>query len=94
MRGRSKILIMRRDRKLLERWTYWTETRRLRFDDALSILSEEEFFLSEGRIMGILRQYPAGDMDVPEKTTTKICRNPLRKRVELDLFDNTKEGCR
>ena len=90
MRGRNKNLIMRRDRKLLERWTYWTETRRLRFDDALNILSEEEFFLSEGRIMGILRKYPAGGMDTPERTMTKICRNPLRKRVELDLFESSR----
>ena len=46
-RGRNKALIARRDEMLCHRYHYWTETQRLRFDDTLKILSEEEFFLSE-----------------------------------------------
>lgn len=41
--------------KLYERYYYWTEVKRLRFDDALQKLSREEFFLSESRIMQIIR---------------------------------------
>lgn len=55
-KGRDKELIEARDRKLLERYHYWTEVRRLRFDDALRKLSLEEFFLSEGRILQIIRR--------------------------------------
>lgn len=46
-RGRNKALIARRDEMLCHRYHYWTETQRLRFDDTLKILSEEEFFLYE-----------------------------------------------
>lgn len=55
-KGRDKTLISARDRKLFERYYYWTEVKRLRFDDALQKLSSEEFFISEGRIMQIIRK--------------------------------------
>ncbi len=54
-KGRSQDLIKKRDAKLLHRYYYWTEIKRLRFDDALKILSEEEFFISVDRIMAIIR---------------------------------------
>ena len=50
------MLISARDEKLFERYYDWTEIRRLRFDDALHKLSVDEFFLSEGRILQILRR--------------------------------------
>lgn len=56
MKGRDKGLISARDRKLYERYYYWTEVQRLRFDDALHVLSTEEFFISESRIMQIIRK--------------------------------------
>jgi hypothetical protein len=55
-RGRSKILIEARDRRMFERYYYWTEVRRLRFDDTIRKLSEEEFFVSESRVMQVVRQ--------------------------------------
>lgn len=56
MKGRDKGLISARDCKLYERYYYWTEVQRLRFDDALHVLSTEEFFISESRIMQIIRK--------------------------------------
>ena len=56
-RGRNKDLIDKRNEALCRRWYYWTEVQRLRFDDALKILSEQEFFISEDRVMAIIRQY-------------------------------------
>lgn len=55
-KGRDKELIRRRDEALCRRYYYWTERQRLRFDDALKILSEREFFISEERIMAIIRR--------------------------------------
>ncbi|KAA6313883.1 hypothetical protein EZS27_035417 [termite gut metagenome] len=55
-KGRNKQLIKNRDERLCIRYYFWTEVRRLRFDDALKILSEQEFFLSEERILSIVRQ--------------------------------------
>lgn len=55
-RGRDKHLINERDRKLFERYYYWTEVKRLRFDDTIRKLSSEEFFISEGRVMQIIRR--------------------------------------
>lgn len=55
-KGRDKELIKLRDEALCRRYYYWTERRRLRFDDALKILSDREFFISEERIMAIIRR--------------------------------------
>ena len=53
-KGRNIELIRERDQKILERFIYWTEDQRLRSDDAVVILSKQEFFLSEQRIIRIL----------------------------------------
>ena len=55
-KGRNRNLINIRDRKILERFIYWTEEQRLRSDDAIRQLSEEEFFLSEATIIAILKK--------------------------------------
>ena len=54
-KGRSKELIEARNRALCERFIYWTETVRLRYDDTIKKLSKEEFFISEERVLCILR---------------------------------------
>ena len=38
-KGRDKELIKLRDEALCRRYYYWTEIQRLRFDDALKVLS-------------------------------------------------------
>ncbi len=53
--ARDSELIKKRNENILRRYFYWTEVERLRFDDALRILSEEEFFISQGLIMKIIR---------------------------------------
>lgn len=55
-RGRNKSLVAARDQRMFERYYYWTEIRRLRFDDAIRKLSEEEFFVSESRVMHVIRR--------------------------------------
>lgn len=55
-KGRNRELVEQRDHKMFERYYYWTEVRRLRFDDTIRKLSEEEFFLSENRVMQIIRR--------------------------------------
>lgn len=55
-KGRDKELIRLRDEALCRRYYYWTEVERLRFDDALKVLSEREFFISEERILSIIRR--------------------------------------
>lgn len=55
-KGRSKALVAARDQRMFERYYYWTEKRRLRFDDAIKKLSEEEFFVSEGRVLQVVRK--------------------------------------
>ena len=54
-KGRDKALIELRDEALCRRYYYWTEERRLRFDDTIRILSNEEFYLSESRVLHIIR---------------------------------------
>ena len=54
-KGRDKELVNTRNIRIYERYYFWTEVKRLRFDDALRRLSTEEFFLSESRIMQIIR---------------------------------------
>lgn len=44
-KGRDRNLVNTRNIRIYERYYYWTEVKRLRFDDALKRLSTEEFFL-------------------------------------------------
>lgn len=55
-KGRDNRLLAARDKRLFERWYYWTEVRRLRFDDALSRICQEEFFISEATAMRVIRR--------------------------------------
>ena len=54
-KGRSKALISKRDEHIYRRYCYLTEKKRIRFDDVLKTLSEQEFFISEQRIMTIIK---------------------------------------
>ncbi|RXQ96063.1 hypothetical protein EO244_04265 [Ancylomarina salipaludis] len=51
---RRSRLIERRNRCLIARFYYWTEIKRLRFDDVLDVLQEEEFFIKDRNIMNII----------------------------------------
>lgn len=55
-RQRDQRLIEKRNAKIAARYYYWTEVMRLRSDDAIHQLSEEEFFLSEATVLNILRR--------------------------------------
>lgn len=55
-KGRDKVLMEARDQRMFERYYYWTEVKRLRFDDAIRKLSEEEFFVSESRVLQVVRR--------------------------------------
>ena len=55
-RKRDQRLLEKRNAKIAARYYYWTEIMRLRSDDAIKQLSEEEFFLSEATILLILRR--------------------------------------
>ena len=52
--SRRSRLIERRNRCLIARFYYWTEIKRLRFDDVLNVLQEEEFFIKDRNIMNII----------------------------------------
>jgi len=56
-KGRSKELIQSRNTKLLRRYYELTEIDRLRFDDTIRKLSNEEFFISETRIIEIIQRF-------------------------------------
>ena len=94
-RGRNKELIRKRDEQLCRRYYYWTEKQRLRFDDALRILSEQEFFISEERIMAIIRRYSHELKDIDVKPVPKVKKPRLTYR-QLELFgddgDNGRDG--
>ncbi len=71
-------MVSLRDEKLIKRYYFWTEVRRLRFDDALKILSENEFFISEERIMTIIRE----NIDKLDEMVSKP--RPHKKRTVHD----------
>lgn len=54
--SKSRRLTNLRNLKLIDRYFYWTEIKRRRFDDVLFTLSEEEFFIEEDTIEGIIKQ--------------------------------------
>ena len=84
-RGRNKELIRQRDEALCRRYNYWTEVQRLRFDDALRVLSEKEFFISEERIMSIIRKVGNELQDIAVKPVPKT-KKPKLTLQQLQLF--------
>ena len=84
-KGRNKGLIDKRDEALLRRYYYWTEVQRLRFDDALKVLSEQEFFISQERIMAIIRTKCNSIDDIKVKPVPKV-RMPRISVHQLKLF--------
>ncbi len=84
-RGRNRHLIEQRDRALVRRYHYWTEVQRLRFDDALKVLSEQEFFLSEERIMSIIRRASRECKDAQLRPVPRV-RKPRITASQLALF--------
>ena len=91
-RGRNKELIRKRDEQLCRRYYYWTEKQRLRFDDALRILSEQEFFISEERIMAIIRRRCHELKDIDVKPVPKVKKPRLTPR-QLELFEVQDANC-
>lgn len=84
-KGRDKTLIELRDEALLRRYYYWTEVQRLRFDDTLRILSRQEFFISEERIMAIIRRKCDMLKGIALKPVPKV-KKPRLTAVQLSLF--------
>lgn len=84
-KGRDKELIKLRDEALCCRYYYWTEIQRLRFDDALKVLSEREFFISEERIMAIIRRKTREGSDRPIRPVPKV-KAPRLTAAQLELF--------
>ena len=84
-KGRHKILIELRDEALCRRYYYWTEERRLRFDDALTLLSKREFFISEERIMSIIRRKCREIKDIQLRPVPKV-KVPRLTARQLELF--------
>lgn len=86
-KGRDTELIRLRDEALCRRYYELTEKQRLRFDDALKILSKQEFFLSEERIMAIVRRMVGKMEDIALKPVPKV-RMPRLTHKQLELFEN------
>lgn len=84
-KGRSADLIKKRDAALVRRYHYWTEVQRLRFDDALRVLSEQEFFLGEQRIMAIIRAASRQTDPKPCEPVPKV-RMPRITRAQLEML--------
>lgn len=84
-KGRDKELIKLRDAALCRRYYYWTERQRLRFDDALRILSEREFFISEERIMVIIRRMSQTG-DIRDTRPLPKVKKPRLTNEQLSLF--------
>lgn len=85
VKGRDKELIKLRDEALCRRYYYWTEVQRLRFDDALKVLSKNEFFISEERIMAIIRRKCRELEDLDIQPVPKV-KKPRLTAVQLSLF--------
>ena len=80
-KGRDHELIELRDKKLAERWHFWTEVKRRRFDDVIRILSREEFFVGEQTIMAVINR----KKEYLDQLNNKCKTN------QLNLFENEKD---
>lgn len=84
-KGRNKHLIEKRNEALCRRYHYWTEVQRLRFDDALRILSEQEFFISEEPILAVVRENVSRLNDLAAVQVKKV-KVPRLTAAQLSLF--------
>lgn len=84
-KGRNKYLIEKRNEALCRRYYYWTEVQRLRFDDVLKILSEQEFFISEERILAVIRENINKLNEIPSIQIKKV-KTPKLTVDQLLLF--------
>ncbi|MBR5169893.1 MAG: transposase [Muribaculaceae bacterium] len=84
-KGRDKDLVRLRDEALCRRYYQLTEKQRLRFDDALKILSNQEFFISEERIMAIIRR-KVGELEGISLRAVPKVRMPRLTARQLELF--------
>jgi hypothetical protein len=66
--------VARRNRIMVARYYYWTEIRRLRFDDVMRILSDDEFFVEYRTISNALLEH------------SDYLNDLYRKRVGLRFF--------
>ncbi|NPV35093.1 MAG: transposase [Bacteroidales bacterium] len=71
MKTKNDPHIIARNKKLIQRYLFWTEIKRRRTDDVLKILEWEEFFISQQSIMLILRKNSA----LLEEESKKIMKN-------------------
>ena len=84
-RKRNSRLIAKRNKKICARYYYWTEVQRLRSDDAIRQLSEEEFFLSEATILNILRKMQhIGEMELRRNAALK--RPPKTPSITAEML--------
>ena len=84
-RNRNNRLIDKRNVKICARYYYWTEVQRLRSDDAIRQLSEEEFFLSEATILSILRKMQHGS-NAELKRLAPLKRPAKLPRITAELL--------
>lgn len=84
-KGRDKDLVRLRDEALCRRYYQLTEKQRLRFDDALKILSSQEFFISEERIMAIIRR-KVGELEGLALRAVPKVKMPKLTARQLELF--------
>lgn len=89
-KGRNSELVSLRDEALCRRYYELTEKQRLRFDDALKVLSKHEFFISEERIMAIIRKKVGELKDIALKPVPKV-RMPRITARQLELFAEYEE---
>ncbi|MBE6234773.1 MAG: hypothetical protein E7112_00890 [Bacteroidales bacterium] len=54
--GRDPQLLAARNAKILERFIYWTEEQSMRSDRAITLMSQQEFFLTEQTILKVLNE--------------------------------------
>lgn len=85
-KGRDLELIKKRNAALCRRYIYWSDVQRLRPDDVLKQLSEQEFFISEERILKIIRT--AARNGELSDTTAPTTKKPHLTYKQLHLFSN------
>lgn len=84
-RKRDSRLVEKRNQKLCARYYYWTEVQRLRSDDAIHQLSEEEFFISEATVLSILkRAQRMGNAELKKLAALK--RPPKAPRITAEML--------
>lgn len=80
-KGRNSDLVKKRNRDICRRFTYWYFVRKIRIDETLRILAEEEFYLTARHLWRIISEYKGLGTDEKKEDAIKFNKWRIKRGI-------------